>query len=473
MKSPLKISLRKQAPISEMAIPYMTNKKSKFTYMKLFNKYGLIIFSMLLLLCISSCSTNDVATGLATELGIFNVPAKQITSAPFELIPPTSSRLGSFSYQSSDPSVAVIKGSTLTIVGIGTATITATQSDYKKYSEVSTTAEFRVTELEPPTLGAFTIPTKIIGEASFQLTPPSSNSTGAFTYTSSNPSVATISGSTVTILAIGTTTITATQVPQSPYATAFISANFNVENKPALLQENFEYAGAFGAPVLTDITSSGWTIHSGTSNPIQTTSTSSLSFANYYGNGLGLAAVLNATGIDINKQFAQQSEGTPIYMSFVVKVKTPTSTALIPLTSYFFHTSSVPFVSGSSSTFRGQVFSQPITGDLTQYNLGLSFFGSASPQATNTTKLNYEQNYLVVLKYNRVIGANNDTASLYVFSASDNFSTEPSQAFIGPLSLPSATDISPAAVCLRQFDGNQNIYVDAIRVSTIWDLSIN
>lgn len=470
MKSPLKISLRKQAPIREMAIPYMTNKKSKFTYMKLFNKYGLIIFSMLLLLCITSCTTNDVATGLASELGIFNVPTKQITSAPFELIPPTSSRPGSFSYQSSNPSVAVIKGSTLTIVGIGTATITATQSDYKKYSEVSTTAEFRVTEFEPPTLSAFTIPVKIIGDAPFQLTSPSSNSTGAFTYTSSNPSVATISGSTVTILAIGTTTITATQVPQSPYDTASISAIFKVENKPALLQDNFEYTGA---TVLSNIATSGWTIHNGSASPIQTTSGSSLSFANYYGNGLGLAAVLDANGADMNKRFVEQSDGTPIYMSFVVKVKAPTSTALIPPTSYFFHTSSVPFSTGSS-TYRGQVFSQPITGDLTQYNLGLSFSAATSPQATNTTtKLNYEQNYLVVLKYNRVIGTNNDTVSLYVFSASDNFSTEPSQAFIGPLSLTSATDISPAAVCLRQFDTNQNTTVDAIRVSTIWDLFIN
>lgn len=470
MKSPLKISLRKQAPIREMAIPYMTNKKSKFTYMKLFNKYGLIIFSMLLLLCITSCTTNDVATGLASELGIFNVPTKQITSAPFELIPPTSSRPGSFSYQSSNPSVAVIKGSTLTIVGIGTATITATQSDYKKYSEVSTTAEFRVTEFEPPTLSAFTIPVKIIGDAPFQLTSPSSNSTGAFTYTSSNPSVATISGSTVTILAIGTTTITATQVPQSPYDTASISAILKVENKPALLQDNFEYTGA---TVLSNIATSGWTIHNGSASPIQTTSGSSLSFANYYGNGLGLAAVLDANGADMNKRFVEQSDGTPIYMSFVVKVKAPTSTALIPPTSYFFHTSSVPFSTGSS-TYRGQVFSQPITGDLTQYNLGLSFSAATSPQATNTTtKLNYEQNYLVVLKYNRIIGTNNDTVSLYVFSASDNFSTEPSQAFIGPLSLTSATDISPAAVCLRQFDTNQNTTVDAIRVSTIWDLFIN
>jgi hypothetical protein len=437
--------------------------------MKLFNKYVLITFSMLLLLFITSCTTNDVSKGLATELGIFNVPAKQLSSAPFELIPPTSSRPGSFSYQSSNPSVAVINGSTLTIVGIGTATITAIQSEYQKYAATSTSAEFKVTEFEPPTLGVFTIPEKIIGDASFQLTPPSSNSTGAFTYTSSNPLVATISGSTVTIVSVGTTIITATQAANSPYDTGSITAIFKIEEKPALLQENFDYPAS---TVLSNFATSGWTIHNGSSSPTETTSGASLSFANYYGNGLGLAAVLDANGADINKRFAEQSEGTPIYMSFVVKVKAPASTVLFPVPSYFFHTSSVPFSTGSS-TYRGQIFSLPITNDLTQYNLGLSF-SATSPQATNTiTKLNYEENYLVVLKYNSVIGANNDTVSLYVFSASDNFSTEPSQPFIGPVSLSTATDISAVAVCLRQFDGNQNIMVDAIRVKTEWDLFVN
>ena len=327
---------------------------------------------------------------------------------------------------------------------------------------------FTVTDLEPPTLSAFTIPTKIIGDTPFELTPPSSNSAGAFTYTSSDPLVATINGSTVTVVGVGTATITANQAAYDIYDTANFSAIFTVENK-SLLQENFEYAGA---TVLSTIPSSGWTIHNGSSSPVQTTSSSSLSFANYYGNGLGLAAVLDANGADMNKRFVEPSEGTPIYMSFVVKVKAPTSIALTPPTGYFFHTSSVPFGTGSA-TYRGQVFSQPIANDLTQYNLGLSF-SATSPQATNTiTKLNYEENYLVVLKYNSVIGTNNDTVSLYLFSASDNFSTEPSQAFIGPLSLPSATDISPAAVCLRQFDTNQNTTVDAIRVSTIWDLYKN
>jgi hypothetical protein len=435
--------------------------------MKLFHKYVFILFSIVF---IYSCSTEDVTVGLATELGSFNVPAKQFPSAPFEITPPTSSRQGSFSYQSSNTDVAVINGSTVTIVGVGTTTITAIQSDYQKYAEVSTTANFTVTEFEPPTLGVFTIPTKIIGDTPFLLTAPTSNSTGAFTYTSSNPSVAIISGSTVTILAVGTTTITATQAANSPYDTASITAIFKVENRPALLQENFEYPAS---TILSDISGSGWAIHSGASTPIQTTSSSSLSFANYYGDGLGLAAILDANGADSNKQFVEQSEGTPIYISFVVKIKAPVSTAVTPPTSYFLHTSSLPFVSGSSSTFRGQIFSKPILNDLTQYNLGLSF-SATSPQQTNTTKnLNYDQNYLVVLKYNSIVGSNNDSVSLYVFSENDDFATEPTQAFIGPLSLASAADIKSVVVCLRQFDGNQDMLVDAIRVTTQWDLLKN
>ncbi len=427
-------------------------------------------FILFMLLFIYSCSTEDVTIGLPTTFGSFNVPAKQLSSGPFELTPPTSDRPGTFSYTSSNPAVAVINGSILTIVGIGTTTITATQSQYLKYSAQSTTATFNVTEFDPPILGSFSIPSKVMGDAPFQLTPPSSNSAGAFTYTSSNPLVATINGSMVTVVGIGTTTITAIQAKNNLYDTASITTIFTVENKPALLQENFEYPAS---TILSDISGSGWAIHSGASTPIQTTSSSSLSFANYYGDGLGLAAILDANGADSNKQFVEQSEGTPIYISFVVKIKAPTTTAVTPPTSYFLHTSSLPFVSGSSSTFRGQIFSKPILNDLTQYNLGLSF-SATSPQQTNTTKnLNYDQNYLVVLKYNSIVGINNDSVSLYVFSENDDFATEPTQAFIGPLSLASAADIKSVVVCLRQFDGNQDMLVDAIRVTTQWDLLKN
>jgi hypothetical protein len=60
--------------------------------------------------------------------------------------------------------------------------------------------------------GSFTVPEKTFGDASFNLTAPVSDSSGGFTYTSSNTGVATVtSGGEVTIVRSGTTTITATQ----------------------------------------------------------------------------------------------------------------------------------------------------------------------------------------------------------------------------------------------------------------------
>ena len=79
-----------------------------------------------------------------------------------------------------------------------------------------------------PTFGAFTVPTKALGAAAFALTAPTSNSTGAFTYTSSNTNVATISGSTVTIRGAGTSVITATQAAAGSFGSGNITANFVV-----------------------------------------------------------------------------------------------------------------------------------------------------------------------------------------------------------------------------------------------------
>ena len=436
--------------------------------MKLFYKYSFTFSVLFLLSCILSCTTEDVSPFPPT-IGTFTVPAKRMGSLPFLLTPPTSNSSGAFTYTSANASIATISGSTVTIVGIGTTTITATQAAAGGYGTGSVTATFTVSQLEPPTFGVFSVPAKMMGSVPFQLTPPTSNSGGAFSYTSSNTAVATISGSTLTVVGVGTSTITASQATFGTFASGTATATFTVTaNIPAaLLQENFEYPAS---TILSDISGSGWAIHSGSSTPIQTTSSSSLSFANYYGDGLGLAAILDANGADSNKQFLEQSEGTPIYISFVVKIKAPVSVALTPPTSYFLHTSSLPFVPASSSTFRGQIFSKPILNDLTQYNLGLSF-SATSPQQTNTTKnLNYDQNYLVVLKYNSIVGSNNDSVSLYVFSETDNFETEPTQAFIEPLSLASAADIKSVVVCLRQFDGNQDMLVDAIRVTTVWNL---
>jgi hypothetical protein len=87
---------------------------------------------------------------------------------------------------------------------------------------------YRPATLLTPTITDFAVPTKALGDDPFALTAPTSNSLGEFTYTSSNESVATINGDTVTIIGTGTTTITAIQAANGDYDSGSVSAQFNV-----------------------------------------------------------------------------------------------------------------------------------------------------------------------------------------------------------------------------------------------------
>ncbi|NBP65002.1 MAG: DUF4347 domain-containing protein, partial [Bacteroidetes bacterium] len=100
----------------------------------------------------------------------------------------------------------------LTIIGAGTSTITATQAATSNYNSGSVIGTFTVT-LITPTINPWSIQSKNFRDASFNLTAPTSDSSGAFTYTnSSHPAVATVAlDGTVTIVGAGSTTITASQ----------------------------------------------------------------------------------------------------------------------------------------------------------------------------------------------------------------------------------------------------------------------
>lgn len=106
-----------------------------------------------------------------------------------------------------------------------------------------------------PTLGSFTIPAKAADDAPFQLTAPSSDSTGTFSYSSSNTLVATVSGSTVTLVGQGSTTITATQAAAGSYAAASTSATLDVGPAGTFITlstdtSNYNLASALGNPGL-------------------------------------------------------------------------------------------------------------------------------------------------------------------------------------------------------------------------------
>jgi len=430
--------------------------------MKLFNKYLLSLFSIILVIAIYSCSTDDVSLGLPSTLGMFNVPAKKLASAPFELIPPTSSRPGAFSYSSSNTAVAVINGSKITIAGIGTAIITATQANYQKYIAVSTTSNFTVTEFEPATLSTFAIPTKSIGDAPFQITPPISNSTGTFTYTSSNTGVAVINGSIITIVSLGTSTITATQAANSPFDTASISATVQVIIPPAnIIADNF--LGADG----TNLTSNGWLAHSSsTTNPIKNTSPG-LSFPNYFGSNIGNAANLNSIGQDVSLQFTSANAGV-VYASFLVKASPSTLT-----NGYFFAFGNNTI---TDTAFRGQLCINQDTTDPTKFRFG---FAANATIKTTLPNYTYGETYLVVIKYRIVpagtLNANGtttgrDETSLYVFNSTANYKIEPSIPTIG-IEDTASVDIAPGRVAFRQDNViSPNVIIDGLRVNTLWNI---
>jgi hypothetical protein len=82
-----------------------------------------------------------------------------------------------------------------------------------------------------PEFGPFPAINKVYGDAPFQIKAPSSDSSGTFTYTSSNASVASIAGDIVTILAAGNSTITATQAASGKWSSAATTAVLTVSNK--------------------------------------------------------------------------------------------------------------------------------------------------------------------------------------------------------------------------------------------------
>ena len=78
------------------------------------------------------------------------------------------------------------------------------------------------------TLGAFPNMSKVEGDAPFILAAPASKSPAGFTFTSSDPTVATVSGSTMTVVLAGTTTITASQPSSGSWAATSATAVLTV-----------------------------------------------------------------------------------------------------------------------------------------------------------------------------------------------------------------------------------------------------
>ncbi len=168
-------------------------------------------------------------------LGTISDIVKNLGDPAFQITPPATNSTGALSYAINNASVATVAGSRISIAGTGTATLTASLAATDDYTEASTTAQISV---QTAPVIVFQHMHKVLGAAPFTIN-AISNSGGAITYTSGTPATATISGNTVTLVAAGTTIITANQAANGIYsaatATAVLTVGTTANSNPTLV----------------------------------------------------------------------------------------------------------------------------------------------------------------------------------------------------------------------------------------------
>jgi alpha-tubulin suppressor-like RCC1 family protein len=104
-----------------------------------------------------------------------------------------------------------------------------------------------------PAFGDFVVANKTYGAAAFLLTSPTTTSSGAFTFTSSNTSVATVNSTTglVTVVAPGSTEIAATQAQTLTHTASTIRTTFVVDPASPVISAMPAITKAYGSAAFT------------------------------------------------------------------------------------------------------------------------------------------------------------------------------------------------------------------------------
>jgi hypothetical protein len=194
-------------------------------------------------------ATKDVTFSITLATRTLSIDSGYTSSYTMTATPPTLSATpsaggGTKSYTSSTTGVCTIDTSSgeVAFVSAGTCTISAViASDGTYDTSTSASISFSVTKT-PTSLALFTNMNKTLGDSSFTLTQPSVSPsiTGTFAYTSPDVLTASISGSTVTIVARGSATITATFTPDdsTTYSSSTTTSILTVRQTPTFTWAN-------------------------------------------------------------------------------------------------------------------------------------------------------------------------------------------------------------------------------------------
>jgi ELWxxDGT repeat protein len=172
---------------------------------------------------------NFKTLGKQSQTITFNaITTKTYGDVDFQLNATSSSNLA-VSYTSSDTNVATVNGNNVTIIGAGSTTITASQPGDANYNPATDATQTLTVEKANQTLSfGGTFPNKTYGDPQFTITATSDANLPITSYTSSNTSVATVNGNTVTIVGAGYTLLRANQSGNNNYNSATYAQSFNV-----------------------------------------------------------------------------------------------------------------------------------------------------------------------------------------------------------------------------------------------------
>lgn len=232
--------------------------------------------------------------------------AKTFGDPTFSLTATASSGLP-VSYTSSNTAVATVLGNTVTIVGGGATTITASQGGDVNYYAAPDLPQILTVNKSNQTITFAALPIKTYGNPSFSLTATASSGL-ATTYTSSNTSVATISGSTLTISGSGNSIITALQTGNTNYNAATGVTQTLTVSKASLSASADNKSRTYGGgnPVFT-VSYSGF-VNGETSAVIDIPSTASTSATS--ASNVGSYTIIPAGGSDNNYIITSYINGT-------------------------------------------------------------------------------------------------------------------------------------------------------------------
>ncbi len=237
---------------------------------------------------------------------------------------------------------------------------------------------------------------------------------------------------------------------------------FVVNAQTLWLEENFNYGGTAN-PDITTLAPS-WVRHSGTQGPQYTPN--GLTYSGYPGSGIGgaLSFTYGSSGVndgDVHRRFSDSiTTNQDIYIFALVRLDSARATA-----DYFLHLG--PATIGT--TFRLRVFARAFG---TGWAIGLS--KSTETRAEDSVNvLNFNQTYLLALKYSfNTAATNDDLVTLYVYSSGLPL-TEPGTPIVtlGPVGAGTTGDpANIGSIAIRQGTNTPSGRIDGIRVGNTWGI---